>query len=233
VTIIINNTIVKTTTDLPHQTVVTASNTRVTMITELHIIQDTIMNSYNDLGGYMQSYNRGGPPRRGMQPYRGAPRDNQGGYRSRQLSITYPGYTDNGRRSNNGCRNCSSETQCPPGQCFATDKTCYRCLMYIKYIHNFNILNKNINVHNSGNKQKDARNQNSNAYANTRRHSHANTAHHSQNDARHSYGNDARHSYGNDARQNNMNRTQEQVLPIQPKEKVNKTIHHKYKSLNL
>jgi len=60
-----------------------------------------------------------------------------------------------------------------------------------KFIHNLNILNKNINIHNSGIQQQDARNQNNNAYANTRRHSYANTAHCSQNDARHSYINDA------------------------------------------
>jgi len=48
---------------------------------------------YSDPGRYTQSYNKGGPLRRGMRPYRGALRDDQGGYRSRQLAITYPGYT--------------------------------------------------------------------------------------------------------------------------------------------
>jgi len=78
VTIIINNIIVKTTIDLHHHNVMIINSTQVAMTTTyLNIIPDTMI--YNDLGGYKQSYNRGGPPHRGMQPYRGAPRDNHGG----------------------------------------------------------------------------------------------------------------------------------------------------------
>jgi len=62
------------------------------------------------------------------------------------------------------------------------------------YIHNLNILNKNINVYNNKSQQPDASNQNNSTYAKTRRHSQANTAHRAQNDARDSYGNDARHN---------------------------------------
>jgi len=93
-----------------------------------------------------------------------------------------------------------------------------------KYIHNLNILNKNINVYNT-NKQQDARNQTNNTYANTRRHSQAHAANYAQSDAR--------HSHGNDARRDDRNRTHENVPQTQQEEKVLKTIHHKYEKLNL
>jgi len=57
------------------------------------------------------------------------------------------------------------------------------------YIHNLNILNKNINVYNT-NKQQDAIIQTNNTYANTRRHSQSHAANYAQSDACHSYGND-------------------------------------------
>jgi len=78
----------------------------------------------NNRGSY-----RGGPPRRGMQLYRGAPRYDQGGFRARQgtqRAITYPGYTETDTR-NSGCRLCSNEEPCLPGQCWAASMTCYRC----------------------------------------------------------------------------------------------------------
>jgi len=80
--------------------------------------------NYNNRGNY-----RGGPPRIGMQPYRGAPRDDQGGFKARQgtqRAITYPGYTENEPR-NSGCRSGSNEVPCLPGQCWAASMTCYRC----------------------------------------------------------------------------------------------------------
>jgi len=68
-----------------------------------------------------------------------------------------------------------------------------------KYIHNLDVLKRNINVYNNTSDQQNARYNDNSTYANTRRHSQANTEHTAPSDARHSYGNDARHSYGNDA----------------------------------
>jgi len=98
-----------------------------------------------------------------------------------------------------------------------------------KYIHNLNILNKNINTYNHNTKRQDDRVTN-NTYTNTRYHFSANRI---QSDARHLYGNDARHSYGNGASHEYTNQANEQTPPKLPEEPVHKTIHHKYEALKL
>jgi len=97
-----------------------------------------------------------------------------------------------------------------------------------KYIHNLNILNKNINMYNNS-EQQDVRMTN-NTYRNTRGHFPTNRV---QSDARHSYANQARQPYTNGAGQEYINKTYEQTPLILPEKKVHKTIHHEYDELKL
>jgi len=72
-----------------------------------------------------------------------------------------------------------------------------------KYIHNLNILNKNINMYYNSTKQQDVKMTKS-TYGNARRHFPTNRV---QNDTCHSYGNDAPHSHANGAGQEYINKT--------------------------
>lgn len=80
---------------------------------------NNIQRSFNNDQGRS---NRGGPPRRGMQPYRGVPRNNQGSYIQDQ---TFRRSTSSINSS--GCSNCNNSDRCRQGQCWASDKTCYNC----------------------------------------------------------------------------------------------------------
>jgi len=46
--------------------------------------------------------------------------------KARKKAITYPGYTEQAVR-NSGCKTCSNDMPCTPGQCWAASMTCYRC----------------------------------------------------------------------------------------------------------
>jgi len=98
----------------------------------------------------------------------------------------------------------------------------------IKYIHNLNILNKNINAYNTT-QQQDARIPNHDTYKHTRHHSNTQNTHYTPNYAHHPYENDVQCSHDNNAQQD----THVTTPLVTHDATIHKTIHHTYEELDL